>query len=143
VLAGPAGVIDQARVWRRRHGGTLPRLFPLVAAARPGFAELLPQIEAFCAHARAVAGALREVPGVDVVPDPPQTPMFHLHLRGDGDAIFERALTVAREQRVWILPALQPTALPGVSRAEITIGEPALAISPQEAADLLTEIMAG
>jgi threonine aldolase len=143
VLAGPAGVIEQARVWRRRHGGTLPRLFPLVAAARPGFAELLPQMDAFCAHARAVAAALREVPGVDVVPDPPQTPMFHLHLRGEGEALFDRALAVAREQRVWILPALQPTAVPGVSRAEITIGEPALAISPAEAADLLARIVGG
>jgi len=143
VLAGPAGVIDQARVWRRRHGGTLPRLFPLVAAARPGFAELLPQMEAFCAHARAVAAAFAEIEGVDVVPDPPQTPMFHLHLRGDGEAIFDRALAVAREQRIWILPALSPTAVPGVSRAEITIGEPALAISPAEAAELLEQIVGG
>ncbi len=141
VLAGPADVIDQARVWRRRHGGTLPRLFPLVAAARPGFAELLPQMDAFCTHARAVAAAMAEVDGVDVVPDPPHTPMFHLHLRGDRDAIFDRALAVAREQRVWILPALAPTAVPGVSRAEITIGEPALAISPADAAELLAQIV--
>ena len=143
VLAGPAGVIEQARVWRRRQGGTLPRLFWLVAASRPGFAELLPQMDAFCAHARAVAAALREIDGVDVVPDPPHTPMFHLHLRGDGDAIFDRALAVAREQRVWMLPVLQPTAVPGVSRAEITIGEPALAISPAEAAELLAQIVGG
>jgi len=143
VLAGPEEVIAQARVWRRRHGGTLPRLFPFVAAARPGLAERLPQMEAFWGHARAVAAALREVDGVDVVPDPPQTPMFHLHLRGDGDAIFERALAVARERGVWILPALQPTAVPGVSRAEITIGEPALAISPAEAAELLAQIVGG
>lgn len=89
---------------------------------------------AFCTHARALAGAMGEVEGVDVVPDPPQTPMFHLHLHGDRDAIFERALAVAREQHVWMLNPLHPTALPGVSRAEITIGEPALAISPTEAA---------
>lgn len=40
-----------------------------------------------------------------------------------------------------MLKPLHPTALPGVSRAEITIGEPALAISPTEAADLLATIM--
>lgn len=143
VLAGPAGVIDQARVWRRRHGGTLPRLFPLVAAARPGFAELLPQMDVFCSHARALASSFAAVDGVDVVPDPPQTPMFHLHLRGDAGAIFERSLAIARDQRVWILPALQPTAVPGISRAEITVGEPALAISPDEAAGLLARIVRG
>jgi threonine aldolase len=142
LLAGPADVIDQARVWRRRHGGTLPRLFPLAAAARRGFTDLLPQMDTFHAHARAIAAALTAVPGIDVVPDPPQTPMFHLHLRGDGDALFERSLAIARERRVWLLNPLQPTALPGVSRAEITIGEPALAIPPTEAAELLTEIVA-
>ena len=39
VLAGPAELIAQARVWRRRHGGTLPNLFGFVAGcaarARP------------------------------------------------------------------------------------------------------------
>lgn len=143
LLAGPADVIDQARVWRRRQGGTLPRLFPFAAAARRGFAELLPQMEAFVAHARAVAAALREVPGVNIVPDPPQTPMFHLHLRGDRDALFERSLALARDQRVWLFNPLQPTALPGVARAEITIGEPALAISPTQAAELLSKIVGG
>ena len=143
VLAGPAEVIAQARVWRRRHGGTLPRLFPFAAAVRPGFAELLPQMQAFCAHARALAAALAGLDGVDVVPDPPQTPMFHLHLRGDADTLFDRALALARSERVWLLPPLQPTAVPGVSRAEITIGEPALAISPTEAADLLSQIVSG
>lgn len=141
LLAGPANVIDQARVWRRRHGGTLPRLFPLAAAARRGFAELLPQMEAFVAHGRAIAAALAPVPGIDVVPDPPQTPMFHLHLRGTPDALFERSLALARDQRVWLLNPLQPTALPGVSRAEITIGEPALAISPEEAAGWFADIV--
>jgi threonine aldolase len=141
VLAGPEAIIDQARVWRRRHGGTLPRLFPFVAAARHGLQELLPQMESFWSHARELAAALRAVEGIDVVPDPPQTPMLHLHLRGEREVLFERSLTVAREQRVWLLPPLQPTAVPGVSRAEITIGEPALAISPAEAAELLAGIV--
>jgi hypothetical protein len=118
-------------------------MFWLVAAARPGFGELLPRMEDFYVHAQALAAAMGALEGVEVVPDPPQTPMFHLHLRGDGDAIFERALALAREQRVWILPALQPTALPGVSRAEITVGEPALAIPPGEAARLLAQILGG
>jgi threonine aldolase len=99
VLAGPSEVIAEARVWRRRHGGTLLNLFPFAAAAQPGLDALVGQMPRFLEHARAIAAALRELPGVDVVPDPPQTSLFHLHLRGDRDALRERALDLAQERR--------------------------------------------
>ena len=97
----------------------------------------------FLAHARALAAALREVPGIAVVPDPPQTPLFHPHLHGDGDAIAKRALDVAERRRVWLFRSLQPTQLPDVHKVEITVGEPALAIPPAEAAELFAELLGG
>jgi threonine aldolase len=141
VLAGPADVIAQARVWRRRHGGELARFFPIVAGARLGLEELAGEMTAYLVHARAIAEALTEVPGVTVVPDPPQTPLFHLHLRGGREALFDRALTVAREQRVWLTGPPAPTAVPGVSRAEINIGRAALELSPGEIAELLAVVV--
>ena len=68
----PEGFIDEIRVWRHRHGGTLWNLFPLAASAQRGLDELVPQMPRFLEHARALALALRELPGVSVVPDPPQ-----------------------------------------------------------------------
>jgi threonine aldolase len=142
LLAGPEELAAEARVWRRRHGGTLYNLYPFAAAAQHGLDVLVPQMPRFLEHGRALAAALRELPGVDVVPDPPQTPLFHLHLRGDRDALWERALDLAEERRVWLFGRLQPSVLPGVHKAELTVGEPALEISPQEAAELIAAVVA-
>jgi hypothetical protein len=95
----------------------------------------------FLEHARALAAALGDVPGIDVVPDPPQTPLFHLHLRGDRETLTERALELATERRVWLFRRLEPTAVPAVQRLEITVGEPALEIAPEEAVELFSAIL--
>lgn len=51
-LAGPADVIAEARIWQRRQGGNLVRLYPYVLSARKALAERLGRIEAYVAHAR-------------------------------------------------------------------------------------------
>ena len=143
VLAGSAALIAQARVWRRRHGGTLPNLFGFVAGALPGLDRLVGRMPEFLAHARGLAAALREVPGIEVVPDPPQTPLFHLHLRGDRERLLRRSLQLARERGVWLFapPALGEIAVDRVSKLELSIGEPALAISPAQAAELFSTVL--
>lgn len=141
VLAGDSDLVEEVRVWRRRHGGTLASLFPFVAAARRGMDELVPQMPSFLEHARALAGALRDVPGVRGVPDPPQTPLFHLHLEGEPDVLGERALDLAERERVWLFHQLQPTVVPGVSKLEVNIGQPALEIGPEEAARLFATLI--
>jgi threonine aldolase len=142
LLAGTEDVVAAARVWRRRHGGTLWKLFPFAAAAQRGLDELLPQMPDFLEHARGLAASLRDVPGITVVPDPPQTPLFHLHLRGDRLALQERALDLAQERRVWLFHQLQPSVVPNVSKLELNIGEPALAITPQLAAEMFALVTA-
>lgn len=140
VLAGDAGIAGEVRVWRRRHGGTLASLFPFVAAAQQGLDEILPRMPRFLEHARALAAALSAVPGVAVVPAPPQTPLFHLHLTGDPDRLRDRALQVAEREGVWLFHRLQPTGVPGVGKLELNVGEPALEISPTEVARLFAKL---
>jgi len=143
VLAGPAELVAQARVWRRRHGGTLPNLFVFVAGALPGLDELVERMPEFLAHARALGAALREVDGIDIVPDPPQTPLMHVHLRGDREPLERRSLQLASERGVWLFGPLRATGVDGVSKLELTIGEPALEISPDEAAELFSIVLGG
>ncbi len=142
LLAGPEELVAAARVWRRRHGGTLSNLFPFAAAAQRGLDELVPKMPRFLEHARGLAAALREVSGVAVIPDPPQTPLFHLHLRGDRDALQERALDLAQERRVWLFHQLEPSVVPAINKLELNVGEPALDVSPQEAAELFAMLTA-
>lgn len=133
--------VAAARVWRRRHGGALASLFPFAASARCGLDELLPQMPRFFAHARALPAALSNVGGIAVVPDPPQTPLFHLHLHGDIETLQERALGVAEERGVWLFHRLAPSVVPNVSVIELNVGEPALEISPDEAAELFSLVV--
>jgi threonine aldolase len=142
VLAGPHDVADQARVWRRRHGGTLSNLFPFAAAAQPGLDSVAARMPRLLDHARALAVALGEVPGVSIVPDPPQTPLFHVHLRGDRDVLWERMLDQAQAHGVWLANRLEPSVVPNASKLELNIGEPALQISPKEAAELFAAVVA-
>jgi threonine aldolase len=141
VLAGSEDVLAEARVWRGRHGGALPTLFPFAAAAQRGLDELLPQMPRFLEHTRALAKELSQLPGVVFVPDPPQTPLFHVHLRGDSATLQERALDVAEQRRVWLFHRLAASVVPNVSVLELNVGEPALEISPDEAASLFDLVL--
>ena len=87
MLLGEEDVIAEAREWRHRHGGTLYNMWPYAAAALAGLRLRLPRIDAYVQHARAVAEALAAIDGVEVIPDPPQTPMMHLALRHNSGCV--------------------------------------------------------
>lgn len=132
-LAGPEDVISEARVWQVRQGGRVFQLFPLAVSASLALDRVLPRMSDFLEHARALAAALHGLPGIDVVPDPPQTPLFHLHLRIDGTRAVEAALALAEETRIWFGDTFLATAVPAVQKLEIAIGEPSLEVRPEEA----------
>jgi threonine aldolase len=141
VLAGTQPVIGEARVWRSRHGGTLHSLYPYALAGERGLDEALPQMGRYWERARRLAAALAEHPDLEVVPDPPQTPMFHLFLRGDAERLVDAALDVATERATWVFGALRPTRHPAVQRLEISVGEATLELSTREIRSLFDEIL--
>jgi threonine aldolase len=141
-LAGDADLIAEARVWQRRHGGNLVTSHPFVVSAELSLDGRLERIPGFVEHARAVAAALAAVDGVEVVPDPPQTPMFHVLLRGDRDRLADAALTIAEQRKVFLFGELRSTTSPSVHRHEVTVGDATLTLEPDEVATLYTEIVA-
>jgi len=141
-LAGDAELIAQARVWLRRHGGNLVTMHPFVVSAELALDEKLARMPGYAEHARAIAAELSQVDGLEVVPDPPQTPMFHLLLRGDGERLGEAALAVAEERKVFLFAEPGPTTSPGWQRHEVMVGEPTLQLAPAELRGLYEEILA-
>jgi threonine aldolase len=134
MLLGDEDVIAEAREWRRRHGGTLFNLWPYAAAALAGLRLRLPRMGAYVAHARAIAAALSGIDGVDVVPDPPQTPMMHLHLRTTPAALVAGVLRLATDERLWTFGGSMPADTPGFRRVELYAGDATLALTAQEVA---------
>ncbi len=142
-LAGPRDIVAEVREWRTRHGGTLFALWPYAASALAGLRLRLPRVPVYAAHAKAIADAVRDLPGVAVVPDPPQTPMLHLLLDTGAEQFRAAALDLAREQGVWTWPRSQPTGSPHVQRVELTVGDATLGFEPGEVRDILRRLAAG
>ena len=130
-LAGPVDVVAEVREWRRRMGGTLFGLWPGAASALTNLRRRLPRFPGYLVRAREIADAVRDLPGVTVVPDPPQTPMLHLLLRTAPDAFRAASLELAR-QGLWVGLNPAPTADPGVVRVELPVGDATLALTSEE-----------
>lgn len=139
-LAGPADVVAEVREWRRRMGGTLFGLWPGAASARALLQPRLARMPAYLEHARSIADALRDLAGVTVVPDSPQTPMLHLLLETSPEGFRETALELAREG-LWTWPGALPSLDPGSCRVELPVGEATCALGAQEVADVVSRFV--
>jgi threonine aldolase len=131
-VAGPDDVVAQVREWRLRHGGTLFGLWPNAASALSCLRRRLPLMPAYLRHAGAIADAIRDLPGVRVVPDPPQTPMMHLLLRTTAAGFGDAVRRVARDQGVWTWAQSAATGDPAIQRVELAVGDATCALSPGE-----------
>jgi threonine aldolase len=140
-LAGDESLVAEAREWRSRHGGTLFAMWPYAAAGLVGLRDRLPRMSRYVEHARAIAAALDQVDGVEVRPDPPQTPMMHLHLRADADGYRVAALRLVTEQKLWVGLRSAPSELAGRRRIELTVGDATLDFPPDQVRDIIASLV--
>ncbi|POX47743.1 low specificity L-threonine aldolase [Streptomyces sp. Ru72] len=102
-LAGPRTLVDEAKTWRHRYGGTVFQQFPTVLSALAGLERELPRLPEYVRHARVVAAALREgfaaagLPWARVHPDPPHTHEFQVWLPYDADVLAQAAVRQGEE----------------------------------------------
>ena len=143
MLLGEEDVIAEARAWRKRHGGTLFRLWPYAAAGLAGLRARLPRMPAYAEHARAIAAELARLDGVTVVPDPPQTPMFHIQLRTTPADALAGIRRLATAERIWTWGGTVPTDTPGIRRVELTVGDATLGYAPPEVARIVNSLLPG
>jgi threonine aldolase len=139
-LAGEEDVIAEARAWRTRHGGTLFALWPHAASGLAALRKRLPLMPRYYEHARAIAEVLRSNPNVEIVPDPPQTPMMHLHLRVDAQAFEAAALRLARDEGIFTWPSTVSGDTPSVRVVELTVGDATMTFEPSEVAKIIEQL---
>ncbi|MFT3916722.1 MAG: beta-eliminating lyase-related protein [Anaeromyxobacteraceae bacterium] len=140
-LAGPRDLMVEARAWRKRHGGTLYGMWPYAALALEGLRLRLPRMPAYRAHARAIARALRAVPGVTVLPDPPHTNMMRMLLPVTERRLRRNACRLARERGVYTLRWSGPGATRATRLVELSVGDATLGFEPGEVAELVRELV--
>jgi threonine aldolase len=140
-IAGADGVIDEVREWRKRMGGTLFALWPNAASAMSCLDRRLPRMPEYVNGARAIAQALRQVEGVRVVPDPPQTHMMHLLLGASVEELTANMHKIAEDEGIWTWQKAMPTLDPLVQRVELAVGDATLEWEPSEIAAVIARLL--
>jgi len=141
MLLGEKEVIAEAREWRHRHGGTLYNLWPYAASDLAGLRLRLPRMGKYVRHARKVGAALSAIDGVEITPDPPQTPMMHIYLRTTDAAFNAGVRRLASEERLWTFGASQAADVPGYRKVELYCGDATLALSAAQVAEAVRALL--
>ena len=92
-------------------------------------------------HALAIADALTGLDGVEVLPNPPQSPMMHLQLRLSIEELQRKVVEVARTDRIWTFPRPFSTISPTLLRVEFSIGDATMGFSPTEVRSLIERLV--
>jgi threonine aldolase len=140
-LAGPEPLIAEAKEWRLRHGGTLFSMWPFAASALAAIETRLPRMKTYRDHALALADALRPLERVRIVPDPPDTSMFHLHLNVPESDLKANMLRVAEEEGIWTWRGTFPSTHPDWQIVELTVGDATLDFEPDEFAGVVARLV--
>ncbi|MDO0935313.1 beta-eliminating lyase-related protein [Streptomyces sp. DG2A-72] len=126
-LAGPRTLVEEAKAWRHRYGGTVFQQFPTVLSALAGLERELPRLPEYVRHARVVAAALREgfaaagVPWTRVHPEEPHTNEFQVWLPYDADVVADVAVRHAEETRTVLFARSWEASGPGLAVTEIDV----------------------
>ncbi|MFJ7063816.1 threonine aldolase family protein [Streptomyces sp. NPDC101115] len=150
-LAGPEGLVEEARLWRHRYGGQVFQQYPAALSALRGLETELPRLPSYVAHARVVAGALREAlteEGVGwfrIHPEVPHTHQFQIWLPYDPEALTAASLAQAEETGTTLFRRWFPAPLggpPGVAATEVTVNGPGLEWTPEDVKSAVRDFLA-
>lgn len=131
MLLGPRDFIDEAAIWQRRQGGTLFSAVANVVSARLNLPGCLERMPLLVHRAREIAALFSRQKRAKVIPDPPQTNMFHLRLKGEVDELLDARDRVARETGIWLFSKLKPIDEQQV-QIEMSMGPSSLALADDE-----------
>ena len=139
-VAGDEDVIAELNIWRTRHGGRPYMLWPYAASAlsvmRTRHADML----TYFRRARAVARQLRDIEGLDVMPDEVRSPMMHLRFNGTLEEMRNRSARIAESRGVGTFA--QPFISEGthLQRYEYQIGSASMQLDVKETVAIIAEL---
>ncbi|WP_205303023.1 threonine aldolase family protein [Nonomuraea montanisoli] len=141
VLAADTDTVRAAAVWRQRLGGGMADAWPLALAALVGLDTLPPRMAAFRDHAIAIAAAVNADGVARAHPDPPQTPIFHIHLPAPKAAVERAGAAILAEHGVQLWGRVRSGPEPSRCGFEVTVGENAMEFTPDEVAALIRDLL--
>jgi threonine aldolase len=119
-LAGSAALIERARRFRKMFGGGMRQAGILAAAALHALEHHRTRLAEDHSNARALAAGLRQLPGIDLDPDGPETNLVMFRVSGRPAPALVRALDAAGVRVLATGPAtIRAVTHLNVSRADI------------------------
>jgi threonine aldolase len=143
LLAGDEDFVAQARLWRRRMGGTLYHLSPMVASAAMQFDERLALMPALHRRAQGLAAMLSGLPGLRVNPAEPQAPLFHLFIDADVERTAQGRDRWAEQHGQWLFDGVRAAAVPGWCVSELTVGDRLLQLDDAQLQPIFADFCKG
>lgn len=141
LLTGDRATIAEAAVWRKRLGGAISETWPVALSALDGLDTILPRMAEFREHAIAIAAALTADGVASVAPDPPQTPIFHVHLPAGRRAVEAAGAALIEKNGTQLFPRVRSEPDPGRCSFEVSVGPNAMELAPAEVAALIRELV--
>ncbi|KGP84649.1 MULTISPECIES: threonine aldolase family protein [unclassified Paenibacillus] len=109
ILAGDTDVMQESKIWKRRHGGDLIGLYPYILSSQYYFNERIGKMGLYYEQAKELASLLNACHGIRTLPEVPVSNMFHVHILL-AQAEVERILaSMAQQFDIGITSYLQQT----------------------------------
>jgi threonine aldolase len=141
MLLGDEAFIAEARVWLTRHGGTIFQQYPTVASAAMRFDQRLQRMPEYFARTLSFVDAVKALPGVKVLPDPPQVNIVHLHFDMPAHRWEAARDHLAAGERIWMGKARNPKDAER-TEVEIYVGEGLMALTNEEVMGAFDKLIA-
>jgi len=141
MLLGEQHLIDEAKVWQRRHGGNLYRMYPFVLSAKMGLEQHLPQMKAYYDKAVDIAAAISQLDDIEIKPAIPNCNHMFVYFRRDHKRLVDTVFDIASETQTMLFYYSEPSPIPAYAMTEITIGNAALDLATDDIATLFADLM--
>lgn len=140
VLAGSEKLIQEAKIWQRRHGGNLISLYPYILSAKKGLEEHLPNIDSYVSKAQEIAEILNQFPEIEIVPNLPQTNMFHLYFNLPKESVELANERIFDEDKIRFIRSVRKIN-ESKSMFEFTVGSATLEFEKEEIESILKKLI--
>ncbi len=133
ILAGNTAFMEEAKIWKRRHGGDLISLYPYIVNARYSFNKRAGEMKKYWQNAIAVAERLNMIQGVKTIPEVPVCNMFHVYFDFSKDTL-EKILTNIAEAHDLVVTMNIREISANLCMSELYFGD-SFSLIPQEVLD--------
>ncbi len=100
ILAGDTDVMQEAKVWKHRHGGNLISLYPYILSSKYYYEQRVGKMGEYYEQAKELAALLNRCSHIHTVPEVPVSNMFHVHMERPIEFVREVLKELAQQHDI-------------------------------------------